>query len=334
MEYKEKSSLIPRKVRDSARSSLLYLLYECPFIDTGIACSLFNSYGCAVKELHYLVKEGLVESFDGIGKKLIVRKGYCLSANGIEHVRSLISFQGDAKRTAADESYPNRRLYLTGLPVLQNGLQRGGQTHFKDLAITYLWLQLRWHKPQDYSLMWDNVKMPELYPLVGRPDIIFYDGINWTDRYFEDLMIVEFETWEKSNVTIYDRIEALTQNEFVCLLIVSNEEKILKNYVNGFRKALPYSSYFNGQRTFGTGVCGDEAYLNKIWFLKWDALNSPIKNNNLLEAKARRGDHPDFDVEGLRRFRPDNTSYLDKIPHERWKNSYEVDMKTILDTFR
>lgn len=329
-----KTQPFDKMLRNSASLSLLHILYECPYLDLKACESLFPSSVTTRTFLSRLMKRGLVETFEGQDKYLPIRKGYCLTEAGFAFLEGLHHLSAGGKLSAADESYPDRRLYLTGIPLKQKGLQRGKYTHFHDLDIVYLWLQLRWWKPQNFSLLWDNVKDPSILPLIGNPDLIFFDGINYIDGYFEDLMLVEYEASKKPDGHIFERIETLAKNDPVCILIVSKEEDILKDYANVVRKCLPESRYYTQKRTFGKAVRSGSLYANRIWFLQWDPWNNKIKENTLPQARVKRLDHPSFDMLTLKRFRADGSEYLAPMPHDRWDGDFEVSMGDLLEAFR
>lgn len=322
------------QIRSSAMLSLLHILYECPYVDMNVAATLFSSYSSAANAISKLRKRGLIETFKGQDRYLPITTGYCLTEEGIQLVNSLQHIGATNRLSAADESFPDSRLYLTGIPLRHKGLQRGKYTHFHDLDITYLWLQLRWWKPQNFSLLWDNVKEPSILPMHGNPDLIFYDGINFVDKYFEDLMIVEYEASKKQDAQIFDRMEALAKNEPICIIIVSKEEDILKDYVNAVRKAVPVSNYYNCKRTLNNAVMMNSLYADRIWFLKWDPTKNSIRDNCLPQAIARRLDHPSFDLFTKVRYRSDGTKYLAQWEHDRWKRDNEYPMEVLIKAYR
>jgi hypothetical protein len=319
------------KIKDSKYNSLLFLMYECPYIDHSVISTLFKaSYQASCT----LTKRGFIEAFDGLRFGLSARKCYKLTDAGIDYVKVLIANEGINRRSSADECFSEGVLFPCYVPTLQKGLQRGGRTHFRSMHLILLWLQLRWFKPQNMSLLWDNVRSPEVYPLVGNPDLIFFDGIDFARSEFSDLTMVELEITEKSAHGIYERIQTLSKNRHVMILIVSPDKELLKNYVLGVRKALPQSNYFNGVRSFGLQVTRDEAYLHRIWFLEWDPTLHRIQDGEIGQTAAKRIDHPDFDAMGEWKFRHDGSKFQELVPHVRWDNGYERPLIEILEALR
>lgn len=311
--------------------SLLSLMYECPYIDTNIGRALFKF---PAKQFSQLGREGLVESFNGFQHNLVVRTGYRLTEEGIDRVNGLRRTVDHLNVSSADEDFPNGLLYTTGFPVLHKGFQRGGNTHFQNLLLTYLWLQLRWHKPQPFSLLWDNVRAKETYPMIGSPDLIFFRNWNIEEKRFERLIMVELELTEKSTPGVFERINTLSENLYSAIIITSPSRQILKNYAVSVRKAIPRSNYFNDRRIFHSKFINGEEYLKKLWFLEWSPTANPVGESQIMDTLLKRVDHPDFDLNGTHLHDEDGRPIYGTIPHDRWEGPREIPLGTLLGALR
>jgi hypothetical protein len=313
--------------------SMLTLLFEAPFIDTEIFKLIYKT---PRQDILRLTKNGLVERFQGIKYNCIFNYAYRLTDEGKSYYLGLCMEKKYAQFSCENDIPQIKKLYQTKVSFTRKSYLPPGHTHFRSLHLIKLWALFKMTDYFRYKLLWDRVRVPEDYPLLGLPDLVMCNSLYDSNRKADlrDLLMIEWEFSEKNQKQIFNRIDVLTRNNFKFLVIASHNEALLKNYANVIRRAVRGGLHFQGR---GIIKFNDRFYSShlytRIWFLNIDPNEMEDYSVNGLEGvELRRFDNSDFDPHGGWEF-DNKTGKSDraKIAYPEIKGKNSIVFKQILE---